>query len=136
MIEEGKKTEEILRRFVARPAPPEIKRHVLAAAGAARGQDAFFSRAQGRAAAALGVLMAASLVGDAWFEGRSARAWKALGLGHAYGSEAEAGMDKKMAREISGGDRNLERQILSRMDAETARKRFSRPATGALPGDI
>jgi hypothetical protein len=136
MSEEKKPLEELMREFTPRPAPPELKRRILAAASKSRELGGFLSRPQLRAAAVLGLMMTASLVGDAWFEGRSARAWKALESGNAYGLEAEAGIDRDMAQEISGGDRNLGRQILSRLEAEMALRRFSRPEMSALPGDI
>lgn len=135
MSQEKKRVEEVLREFTPRPAPPELKPRVLAASEPAREREFFFTRFQWRAAAALGLLALASLIGDVWFEGRSARAWRALITGMAPLRAMDAGIDRDLIREISGDDRNLEKQILSRLDAEIALRRFSRPAFGVLPGD-
>ena len=120
MSEEKKRIEELLREFTPRPAPPGLKRRVLAAAEANRGARGrfLFARRQWRAAAALGLLMIASLVGDAWFEGRSKRAWRELASGNAIFRTAEAERDRDLIREISGEDRDLERRIISRLDRE------------------
>lgn len=131
-----KRVEEVLREFTPRPAPERLRSRVLTAAGAAKGRESHFARFHWRAAAALGLLMTASLVGDAWFENRSARAWKVLASGNADIRVAEAGSDRDLIREISGEDRDLERQILSRLDAEMVLRRLSRPELGALLGDI
>ena len=136
MSEEKKPLEELMREFAPRPAPPELKRRILAAASKSREVGGFLSRPQLRAAAVLGLMMTASLVGDAWFEGRYARVWKDLMSGNANIRAAEAGIDRDLIREISGEDRDLERQILSRLDAELVLRRFSRPELSALPGDI
>jgi hypothetical protein len=131
-----KPVEELLREFTPRPAPQRLRSKVLAAAEETKGREFALARFQWRAAAALGVLMAASLVGDAWFEGRSAWAWKDLTSGNADIRAAEAGSDRDLIREIAGEDRYLERQILSRLNAEMVVRRFSRPALDVLPGDF
>lgn len=136
MNDEKKRIEELLREFTPRPAPQRLRSKVLAAAEEIKGREFASARFQWRAAAALGLLMTASLVGDAWFEGRSARVWKDLMSGNANIRTAEAGIDRDLIREISGEDRDLERQILSRLDAEVVPRRFSRPELSGLPGDI
>jgi hypothetical protein len=136
MSDEKRRVEEFLKEFTPRPAPQRLRSKVLATAEETKGREFALARFQWRAAVALGVLMAASLAGDAWFEGRSALAWRDLTSGNADIREAEAGSDRDLIREIAGEDRDLERQILSRLDAEMVLKRLSRPELGALLGDI
>ena len=137
MSDKKKDFAEFLREFEPRPAPPGLKRRILAAAEADRRTERFFSVAQRRAAAAFGLLIFVCLAGDAWVEVRSARAVKDLISGNATAAAPESRIDRDLIREISGEDARLERQLLSRIAAEkNAQRRIARPPFGGQLGDI
>ena len=136
MTEDEKRVGDFLRKFGPRPAPPELKRRVLAAAGVARGQDAFFSRAQGRAAAAFGFLLLAAIVGDALFAGLSTSGLRDLTAEPASAGIAREMIVRDLIREISDKDRSLEEQIMNHMAAGKTSKRIPQPAFGGGGGDV
>jgi hypothetical protein len=136
MSEEKKPLEELMREFVPRPAPPELKRRVLAAASKSREVGGFLSRPQLRAAAVLGLISIAALAADAWFAGRTARGAEEILAATESGGAESRKIDQDLIREIAGQDRNLEKQVLARLALEKISKRSSRPIFGDFSGVI
>lgn len=128
MSQEKKCIEELLREFTPRPAPPELRRRILAAASEPKELGRFLSPAQKSAALALGFLILASLAGDAWFARRSELGLRTLLAGTGSAGTSARMIDQDLIREISGQDRNLERWILERMTAKDKLSRAHRPA--------
>jgi len=136
MTEDEKSVGELLRKFTPRPAPPELKRRILAAAGERDDRGRFFSRAQWRAAAVFSSLILASAAWDALSVGRSARGASALLAGPANSDAATQQLDQELIREVAGQDRSLENQIRVRLTAENTLGRPIRPVFGGGSGEI
>jgi len=134
MSDDMKPVEELLREFTPRPAPPALRRRILAAADASRKEETFLSPGQWRAAATFGLLIAAAVGGDALLAGPAGRGARGL-LATTWGAGAEAQkIDPDMIREIAGRDRNLEKLILERLTAEEKSTRAHRPAAASETG--
>ena len=116
MTKDEKGVGELFRKFTPRPAPPALRRRMIAAAEASRKEDRFLSPGQGRAAVAFGLFIVVALAGDA-FVGRTARVAREL-LAETWNARPASRMtDPDSIREISGQDRRLEKWIFDRLAA-------------------
>jgi hypothetical protein len=135
MSEEKKRVEDLLKEFSPRPAPPGLKKRLIAAAGAAAASERFLSAGQRKLAAALGLLIVAAVGGDAWLGGRAERAALVFLAGSTGAGTQAPAIDRDFVAEIAGRDANLEKLILERLKAG-AEGRAARPRAVSVGAEI